>query len=377
MNILKDQQFINYIYNNIDCFVIVLDKFFKIRESNKYFNESFPIKDTIFDLLWEDDVERGKEKLLDMLTTDSSNEFYLINNKNAIRLIQFNSHIYKADNSILILIGKDITEHRLNQQNEIIENQKFKSLFENPGVSNVIIDMDLFYLEVNKTFCEMVGYSRNELLKKTPYDIIYKDDKHTINEICQRLLQGEEYVQIEKRYKQKNGNLIWVLVTTTLERTQNNEPLYYITNIQNITDRKYYENHALENERKYRMLFTRSFNAIAYKKLIYDKHGNIQDYIILDVNSAFEKVTGLQRNDIVGRPMKIKAQKHFNVSISENMERIRRYDKILKDGVDIHFKSQKSKTFNDLIDVYYYVVSKQEHIIAVVFGEVDTQKIKI
>lgn len=359
----------NYIYNNIDCFVVILDKFFKIQESNNYFNKSFPIKDTFFDLLWKDDVERSKKKLLDMSTTDRSNEFYLVNNKNDIRLIKFNSHIFYEDsNLILILIGNDITEQRLNQQNKIIENQKFKLIFENPGVSNVIIDMDLFYLDVNKTFCKMIGYSRNELLKKTSYDIIYKDDKHTINEMRHRLLQGEDYVQIEKRYKQKNGNLIWVVVTTTLERTQNNEPLYYIANIQNITDRKYYEKRDLENELKYKMLFIRSFNAIAYKQLIYDRQGNIQDYIILDVNSAFEKATGFQRNDIIGKPMKIKAQKHFNVSTSENMERLQRYDKILKTGVDVHFKSQKSKTFNGLIDVYYYIVNKSEHIIAVVFG---------
>ena len=139
--------------------------------------------------------------------------------------------------------------------------------------------------------------------------------------------------------------------------------------------KKYYEEKAKDDEKKYRLLFDRSFNAIAYKKLIYDRKGKIQDYLIMDANETFERVTGLNRNEILGRPMKTKAQQHFKVTPKENINRLKRYDRILKDGKDVHYKSQPSRTFNKPIDVYYYIVDKNHDLIAVVFGDVDDGKV--
>ena len=118
------------------------------------------------------------------------------------------------------------------------------------------------------------------------------------------------------------------------------------------------------------MLFDHSFNAIAYKKLIYSRRGKIQDYVITDANQAFETATGFKRNEIIGQPMKLKAKKHFKVSVQENMDRLNRYDRILKGGVDVHFKSQPSRTLKKPIEVYYYILDKKEKLIAVVFGDI-------
>jgi len=284
------------------------------------------------------------------------------------------NHFITPDNTMVILtcyeiepghiIAKDVTvEHKAITDSQI-ESEKFYSLFENPAIGISFLNLDTTIIDANKSFCEIIDYVKNEILDKNINEIFGLDLINIDTNI----------IRIETKIKRKNGFFTWINITNILRKSVLNEPLYYVCTIQDISEKKFFEEKSKENEKKYEILVNNSFNAIVFKKLIYDKEGEIRDYLITDANIAFEKATGLKKSEIINRPMLLKAQKHFGVSKQENTSRLKNYDRILKDGKDVHFRSQSSRTFTEPIDVYYYIVDRTENLIAVVFGNVDNGK---
>jgi len=391
---LKDKDFLLTVLNEVDSLIFIIDEFKRVVEAN---NNTFKILGYNYNELLEkpfsslviSDDKQNTEKILKQMfdeTFDGSQEFFIQTKGGNTMLVSCKYFVHRKrnvtakddpaygfyDDVYLILIGNDVTNERMLAQTEKIEQQRFNGLFNNPGVAQAIIDMDMRFMEVNETLCTLLGYKRADILKLSLNDIVYVKDKESVDYICNKLLEGnQEHIQVETRFKKYNGFYFWALVTTTLQRTETGEPLYFIQTIQDTTEKRFLEEHTKESERKYKMLFHRSFNAIAYKKLIYDKRNRVVDYLILDANESFEKLTGMKRQDIINRPMKAKAQEHFRVTTNENLERLKHYDEIIKGGKDLHYSNQTLKNDDKLADVYYYILSQKESIFAVVFGDTD------
>jgi PAS domain S-box-containing protein len=92
----------------------------------------------------------------------------------------------------------------------------------------------------------MVSYTREELLKIKASDITHNDDKTLTIEAFKKLQSGEPVIQFQKRYIKKNGDIIWVSISSAAVRGVNKEPLYVVTNTQDITEQKKWEAKLLE-----------------------------------------------------------------------------------------------------------------------------------
>ena len=93
------------------------------------------------------------------------------------------------------------------------------------------------------------------------------------------------------RFRTKKGgyrDALWSAEIITIDGSQ-----YMLSLIYDITERKQAENALREGERRYRSLFENMLSGYAYCKMIYNE-GSPQDFIYLEVNSAFEKLTGLK-----------------------------------------------------------------------------------
>lgn len=111
--------------------------------------------------------------------------------------------------------------------------------FEFAAIGMAIVDLDGRWVDVNHSLCDIVGYSREELLSKTFQEITYPDDLQTDLEYVQALMMGHiPYYHMEKRYYHKSGHLVWILLSATLVRNKQGQPLYFVSQIQDIDERK-------------------------------------------------------------------------------------------------------------------------------------------
>ena len=117
--------------------------------------------------------------------------------------------------------------------------RQLRSVFEQApvGISHTAIDGSLRY--VNQKFCEIVGYSRDELREMRYEDLTHPDDLAADNAATNRALVGKaEGFALEKRYIRKDGTLIWVDLHVSLVRDAAGEPDYFVAVLQDITQRK-------------------------------------------------------------------------------------------------------------------------------------------
>lgn len=149
-----------------------------------------------------------------------------------------------GDNTILEIV-RDISDRKLREiERQVAEEalreseERFRRAFEDAAIGMAWVGVDGRFLKVSQSLCEIVGYQEEELLACRFHDITHPEDLPTDLELSERVLAGEQRVyQREKRYIHKNGYLIWVLVNVSLVKDREGQPLYFVSQVQDISDR--------------------------------------------------------------------------------------------------------------------------------------------
>src|SRR5205807_2223786 len=119
------------------------------------------------------------------------------------------------------------------------EEALFRSAFEHTGVATVLTDVDNRFIRVNAAFARMFGYSQAEMLGMSMADLTHPDDVAESYARREALLARKEpFFQIEKRYFHKDGRVLWGLTSVTLVRDPGGQPVLYVGQVQDITERK-------------------------------------------------------------------------------------------------------------------------------------------
>ncbi|WP_158771252.1 PAS domain S-box protein [Paraglaciecola sp. L1A13] len=121
-----------------------------------------------------------------------------------------------------------------------LENKNmFRLAMEHSGIGMALIAPDGTWLKVNQAICDIVGYTASELVKLDFQTITHPDDLEDDLTLLKQLLGGEiQTYNLDKRYFHKNGQLIWAKLTVSLVRDDDQQPLYFISQIQDITAQK-------------------------------------------------------------------------------------------------------------------------------------------
>jgi PAS domain S-box-containing protein len=132
---------------------------------------------------------------------------------------------------------------------------RLRAIFDNAAVGIARVEPDGRWLEVNRRFCDIVGYTRDELMTKAFGDITHPDDLDADWNQARRLLAGEiENYTMEKRYYRKDGSIVWANLTRSLARKADGSPDYFITVLEDISARKWAEEKLREREERFRIL---------------------------------------------------------------------------------------------------------------------------
>jgi diguanylate cyclase (GGDEF)-like protein/PAS domain S-box-containing protein len=187
---------------------------------------------------------------------------------------------------------RDVTERKRAESALRESEQRFRGSFERAATGMALVGTDGRFLRVNKSLCEILGYTEREFLGKTFQEITHPDDLEVDLEHLRRLLvRVVRTYQTEKRYLHKDGHVVWTLLSVSVVHDEEDEPLYFICQIQDVSERKKVEKAIKESEERFRSLVQYSSDIIT----ILDTEGTVHY-----VSPAVERVTGYRPEEQVG-----------------------------------------------------------------------------
>lgn len=200
---------------------------------------------------------------------------------------------------------------------------RFRKVFEEGPLGMALVGRNYRFVKVNSMLCRILGYTEQELTSRTFVDVTYPEDIERSVRMVELLYKGEiPYMQTEKQYVRKTGEIIWANLIASIIRDEEGRPLYHLAMVQDITERK-----RAEEEREALLRQLRGVNqqlvitstqaqnqaevarrraseletiieSIADGVFLCDKDGRI-----IEVNEAGLKLIGLVRKEEILRPL--------------------------------------------------------------------------
>jgi diguanylate cyclase (GGDEF)-like protein/PAS domain S-box-containing protein len=178
--------------------------------------------------------------------------------------------------------------------------QNFRSFFELASVGVAQVDAQTGqFLRVNKKYCDIVGYSEEEMLQRTSYDVTFIEDREIDSPQCRDLVEGKiREFTVEKRYFHHAGHLVWVILSMSALWRVGDQVSTCLAIIRDISQRKKAEEELVFAAK----VFEHSIEGI----VVTDSEGTI-----LQVNAAFSLITGYSPEEAIGEnPRILKSNRH-------------------------------------------------------------------
>ncbi|MDY6786289.1 MAG: PAS domain S-box protein [Cyanobacteriota bacterium] len=190
-----------------------------------------------------------------------------------------------------------LRELQQTEQNLKESKERFRKTFDLAAVGMCLAMPGGKLLRVNASACQIFGYSEAELLSLNFEQLTYSEDwEISQRHLCQ-LLSGElSHYHLEKRYLHKNGSVIWSLVSVSLLRDAQGKPLYTLSQIQDITERKRAEIALREREQFLRSIYN-GVEAAVFSVDVRDDG----DFCFVGLNPTLEQLSGLKSSEVVGK----------------------------------------------------------------------------
>lgn len=190
------------------------------------------------------------------------------------------------DGRYVVGIAVDITDQK-NLEQKLAEASLQHGLFLNYIFDGYLLgDIQGRIREVNQTYCEMIGYSREELLQMTVFDLDSAIDPAQIMQFAIKILQGSVFRGLETRHRRKDGTLIDIEINSL--GTENG----LIANfIRDISQRKRLERQLRHSEQLYRGLIESQIDLVCRY---------LPDTTLTYVNDSYCKYFNVERESIIG-----------------------------------------------------------------------------
>ncbi|MBF0343785.1 MAG: PAS domain S-box protein [Nitrospirae bacterium] len=191
-------------------------------------------------------------------------------------------------------VGRDVTEQRRMQEELEKSEQRYRSMFNDTKAVMLLIEPSTANIvDANDAACSFYGYTKQELTQKKITDINISPVEETSKAMTKaRFLIKNQFTF---RHRLSNGDIRDVEVLSSPIRVKDSILLFSI--IQDVTEKRMLE------EQKYiiNLICENMLNGFAYCKMIFDEHNNPADFIYLNINKSFEKITGLTKEDVINK----------------------------------------------------------------------------
>lgn len=164
-------------------------------------------------------------------------------------------------------LAQEMTSGRAPEERLPKPEQRFRDYFQLQSIGMAISAADGRWIEVNDKLCELLGYSREELLRSGWTDLTHPDDLEHNLELLQRTLAGElNGYSLDKRFICKNGTEVDAHISVRCVRNADGAVDYFIVTYQDITERKRAERALRASEERFRHLIEGSIQGILIER---------------------------------------------------------------------------------------------------------------
>lgn len=206
-----------------------------------------------------------------------------IGEERAVSAIKKGANDYVNKQHLVMLlpaIERIFQEKRIQKENQATKlaleetKERLFHAFHHAGAGVTLVDLNQSFMEINAAFCNMLGYTADELLIMKVHDLIDEDSHELFTKTLTPILNREmENTQIELRLIHKNEQKLWVIINISLvKHTSPNKTPYLILHFQDRTEQRYFEE---------RLLFLTTYNSLTS---------------LLNRNSLFSKINELIQN---------------------------------------------------------------------------------
>jgi len=190
----------------------------------------------------------------------------------------------------MIGVNYDITEV-IRQEEVIRQNENiFQAAFDHSAIGMSLTSLEGKYFKVNKALCKILGYDEQELISKSFREISVPEDLELNLTYFEQAKKGEcDTYEMEKRYYHKSGGIIWVYLNVAAVKDPDGTPLFFISQVQDITLRKTAEANLRVSEERLRMAVEAAnlgLFDISIKEQIFEINNTYSDQLKSDITSG-------------------------------------------------------------------------------------------
>ncbi|MEM6801029.1 MAG: PAS domain S-box protein, partial [Bacteroidota bacterium] len=212
------------------------------------------------------------------------------------RELPFKIHSYdiKESESLIHVLKLVSLEKAQNEKEEL------RTMIESMQDGFSVLDKNGMHLEVNPSFCKMLGMTKEELVGSTnPYPYWPPDKLGLLNELLYQVSQGTQQNQILE-FIRKDKKRIPVFISPTRILDEAGNVKYYFSTYKDLSHQQDIENRLQKQETKFKLLFSEMLQGLAYFKIEFDENRKPVDAKLEEVNQAFLDIIGLRRGDLMG-----------------------------------------------------------------------------
>jgi PAS domain S-box-containing protein len=151
----------------------------------------------------------------------------------------FEARLVQRDDGAMVTVVRNVSERHRAANKLRDSEQQFRVAFTHSAIGMALVSLEGDLLQVNGALCQMLGYPETELLSMKLPLLTVPEDLALDLAYVRRAIAGEiSHYEIERRYLHKDGRIVWALLTTALVRDAADKPLYFVSQVHDISERR-------------------------------------------------------------------------------------------------------------------------------------------
>ena len=295
-------------------------------------------------------VQKRKEAREKRKDIPSIYEFRIVTKEEEIKFVEVNTVPLPSVKGKILGILRDITDRRRAEDEYRKAQERFSGIYNSSKDAIGYANLKGYLLDVNRAFCSLTGYSREEMLNGMRYQDLTPDEYHQFEtNTIERILRTGKPEEYEKEYVRKDGSRVPVLLTTFIVRGNNGKPVGLAAIIKDITKSKLtQEKLKMQNLRNKLVLQTAldGFLLLDRKGTILEANKSVADIL----GYSLEKIVGMNLRDLEAKEDAQEVKKHINKVIRKGFDRFEtkfwnKNGKIVELRVSTSFFEQKGNKY--------------------------------